>query len=168
MAERPVLLIVEDDHDTRVSLRRILEAEGYTVYSAGNGVHAIDILKKIPIPSLILMDLMMPVMNGQEFYGQLKSHASWRAIPVIVISAFTNEATRLIASAFLQKPLDLDALLGVIRERVPPFESAGEPANAEEAGTASDISDGVHAVDGTVDPGRGLLDGPAPNPRVTH
>jgi GAF domain-containing protein/DNA-binding response OmpR family regulator len=83
--DRPVL-VVDDDAEVRQLLRRMLESEGYAVVEAENGRVAIARLHDGP-PSLILLDLMMPEMNGFEFVTELRRHEGWRAIPVVVITA---------------------------------------------------------------------------------
>lgn len=132
--ETKTVLVVEDDHDTRVSLRQTLEAEGYVVRSAANGIHAIDVLRRYEPPSLILLDVMMPMMNGPEFLDKLRSHPTWKLIPVVVVSAFSAEARRLIANAFVQKPIDLNLLLGVIEANL---SAANIAPQAPEAPTPS-------------------------------
>jgi CheY-like chemotaxis protein len=93
------ILIVEDDADMRGLLRRMLEQESWTVLEAGNGQQAIASLQQA-VPSLIILDLLMPVMDGFRLVEELQKHADWRQIPVIVVSA--KEIT----------PVDLDRLDG--------------------------------------------------------
>lgn len=114
------ILIVEDDHDTRVSLRQILEGEGYYVFSAANGNQAINLLRVIKPPCLILLDILMPIMNGQEFLEEIEKDSLLHAVPVIVVSAFPQLAKKLIANAFLEKPIDLKTLLRLVAESMPP------------------------------------------------
>ncbi len=79
-------LVIEDDPGTRELLRRMLEADGWTVGEAENGRAGLEALA-VRIPALILLDLMMPVMDGCQFAAQLRKNAAWREIPVIVITA---------------------------------------------------------------------------------
>ncbi len=109
------ILVVEDDHDTRVSLRNILEAEGYFVFSAANGKQALDFIKDIRPPCLILLDMVMPAMNGEEFVAAISSDSALHMIPVVLISAFPEVANKVVAKSFMRKPIDLDALLNVVR-----------------------------------------------------
>jgi signal transduction histidine kinase/CheY-like chemotaxis protein len=85
------VLIVDDDAVLRQLLRRMLEPEGYTVVEAENGRAALEQLRGVS-PSVILLDLMMPEMDGFEFVTELRRHDAWRAIPIVVITA--KELTR--------------------------------------------------------------------------
>src|SRR5262249_13880227 len=80
------VLIVEDNPDTRDMVRRTLEKEGAEVVEAENGRIALDRIATNP-PSLILLDLMMPEMNGFEFIEELQRSTRWREIPVVVMTA---------------------------------------------------------------------------------
>jgi PAS domain S-box-containing protein len=80
------VLVVEDDSDTRELLRRVVESEGWTARTADNGQVALEQVERDP-PSLILLDLMMPVMDGCRFAGELRKREAWRQIPVIVLTA---------------------------------------------------------------------------------
>jgi CheY-like chemotaxis protein len=80
------VLVVEDDAGMRGLLRRMLEAEDWTVAEAENGRQALDRLAQAQ-PSLIILDLLMPVMDGFEFIEELHQDERWRKIPVIVVSA---------------------------------------------------------------------------------
>ena len=82
----PLALIAEDDTATREILRRHLEKDGWTVTEAANGREALDCVANLQ-PSLILLDLMMPEMDGFEFISEISRHPEWRNIPVIVITA---------------------------------------------------------------------------------
>lgn len=86
--ERPLcpVLVVEDDADNRHLLRSILEKEGWTVTEAENGSDALACIE-MHRPELILLDLMMPEMDGFEFVAAMKSHPEWRSIPIVVITA---------------------------------------------------------------------------------
>jgi CheY-like chemotaxis protein len=79
-------LVVEDESATREMLRRALEGEGWTVAEAENGRPALERLA-IAQPALILLDLMMPEMDGFQFLDELRRNAAWRAIPVVVMTA---------------------------------------------------------------------------------
>ncbi len=77
---------MDDDADTRQLFRRMLEPEGYAVVEAENGRAALDRLQEV-LPSLILLDLMMPEMDGFEFVAEFRRREAWRAIPVVVVTA---------------------------------------------------------------------------------
>jgi len=80
------ILVVDDDAVLRELVRRILEKDGYAVVEAGNGREALERLEEVS-PGLILLDLMMPEMDGFELVAELRRHDAWRAIPVLVITA---------------------------------------------------------------------------------
>jgi CheY-like chemotaxis protein len=80
------VLVVDDDPGVRLLLRRILEAEGYTVIEAENGRAALDRMGE-RAPGAILLDLMMPQMDGFEFLSALHEREAWRQIPVVIITA---------------------------------------------------------------------------------
>ena len=111
------ILVVEDDFDIRDTMAQILEGEGYAVVGAAHGKEALEVLRAGATPSLILLDLMMPVMNGWEFREAQRADPALAPIPVVVISAdagIHEKATVIAADAYLKKPIQLDALLAVV------------------------------------------------------
>jgi GAF domain-containing protein/DNA-binding response OmpR family regulator len=80
------VLVVDDDVEVRQLFRRMLEPEGYTVVEAPNGREALERLRDMS-PSVILLDLMMPEMDGFEFVAEFRRHEPWRAIPIVVVTA---------------------------------------------------------------------------------
>lgn len=80
------VLVVEDDEEIRDLLRRTLEQEGWSVTEAANGRTALERLEETP-PGIILLDLMMPEMDGFEFIEELRRHEEWRKVPVVVLTA---------------------------------------------------------------------------------
>ena len=92
----PVLL-VEDDTDTRDVMTRILQKAGVQVIEATNGREALHLLS-VNRPTIILLDLMMPVMDGFDFLLEMRTHAEWQDIPVIVLTAqdLTEEDQRIL------------------------------------------------------------------------
>ena len=115
METKPVL-VVDDDPDIRETLRFVLEAAGYSVYLAANGKEALDLLLETePLPGLILLDLMMPIMSGDEMLLALRAIHSLAAIPVTIVTASVTAMPRE-ASGLLRKPVDLDALLDVVAQ----------------------------------------------------
>jgi CheY-like chemotaxis protein len=110
------VLIVEDDADLREMMAQLLTLEGYGTATASNGREALRLLHEAEVPKVILLDLMMPVMDGWEFRRQQRADPSIAELPVIVLSALDpNRASNLAASAFLKKPLDFDRLLQLVR-----------------------------------------------------
>ena len=114
------ILLVEDDHDVRVTVRSILEDEGYEVWTATNGRSAIELLQNAPLkPVLALVDLMMPIMDGWELIALLKKTGVLAELPVIVQSAFFDRDPPSGITAFLKKPVDVDALLELVSKNSP-------------------------------------------------
>jgi CheY-like chemotaxis protein len=82
-----LILVVDDDHAIRESLSELLEDEGYHVAKATNGQEALEVLARVGPPCVILLDLMMPVMDGYEFMGRKTADPALASIPVVVITA---------------------------------------------------------------------------------
>lgn len=109
------VLVVEDNDDVREMMAVTLELEGHHVATAVNGRDALEKLHTGERPCVILLDLMMPVMNGWEFRRALELDPVLRDVPVVVVSAATKEmAQRAHATAHLPKPLDMDQLLDIV------------------------------------------------------
>jgi len=111
------VLLVEDDADIRETLRTMLELDGYRVAEAENGRRALELLQAGARPSVILLDLMMPVMNGWQFREEQNRDPGLAAIPVVVISGdgrIAEKANGLGAAGCLRKPVDLDLLLATV------------------------------------------------------
>lgn len=109
------ILIIEDDSDIRMSLRQILELEEMNAIVADNGQQGLDQLNTHSDVQVVLLDMMMPIMDGWEFLKRMRSNEKWAHIPVIAISAAGLKASSVNANVFLKKPLDLDLLLDTIR-----------------------------------------------------
>src|SRR5689334_14997884 len=86
------VLIVEDDRSIRETLKLTLEFQSYTVFAASNGREGIEMLQKMPRPCLILLDLMMPEMDGWAFVDALEEDMILASTPVVVVSAFSDRA----------------------------------------------------------------------------
>jgi CheY-like chemotaxis protein len=115
----PTIFLVEDDAATRDAMTLVLESEGYQVKSAANGWEALNRLSETRPPRLILLDLMMPVMNGWQFRDVQRQDPRLASIPVILFSAEANlpqKAEALETAGFLQKPVELDELLATVRQ----------------------------------------------------
>ena len=105
----------------REALTEILEDEGYKVAGAANGQEALEYLRQRPQPNLILLDLMMPVMNGWQFRQEQQLDPALAGIPVVVISAdnsIQQRAATINASAYLAKPIQLETLLSTVERFV--------------------------------------------------
>jgi len=108
------VLVVDDDQGGLEALSDILEYEGYTVERAQNGLQALEHLKQSrPLPSLIILDLLMPVMDGWEFRTRQKEDPELAEVPVLVITAISATAG-IDAAEILHKPIDVDALLRAV------------------------------------------------------
>lgn len=114
--QRGPVLIVEDDKDILETLRQLLELEGYRVSTATNGKEAFERLANEEHPRLILLDLMMPVMNGWEFLAAKEKNEAFSSIPVLVVSAGGNVPVPASASGFIKKPVELDVLLDAVNK----------------------------------------------------
>jgi CheY-like chemotaxis protein len=110
------VLVVDDDRDIRETLEEVLAYEGYSVATAKNGAEALTAARALH-PSLILLDLFMPVMDGAEFRRQQRHDPAIGDIPVIVVSAAAGLAERVaglgVAGA-LEKPLHIEELFEVV------------------------------------------------------
>ncbi len=130
------VLIVDDDPQVREMLTRTLESEDWAVSTAGDGCAGLDAMAASR-PDLILLDLMMPRMDGFEFVSELRKHQDWRSIPIIVITAKTlTKEDRQLLQGHVQKVLQkgdfsLDALLAELREIVRECVSRAHIADTE-------------------------------------
>lgn len=108
------ILVVDDDRDSRELLTTLLAYRGYDIVEAANGHEALSRLEQVSTLCLILLDLMMPVMNGWDFRAAQRRHERHGQVPVVVLTAdsrMTGRGTELSAVALMTKPLDFDALL---------------------------------------------------------
>jgi CheY-like chemotaxis protein len=114
------VLVVEDDRDIRESLVEVLVDEGYGVAAAADGRQALDLLESSrPLPDIILLDLMMPVMNGFQFREEQLQKPEFAGIPVLVVTADAHagaKARALAAAGFVQKPIKIQPLLDLIEQ----------------------------------------------------
>jgi CheY-like chemotaxis protein len=111
------VLIVEDDPDVRDALTQVLEFEGYGVTGVCNGVEAIESMRSGASPHVILLDLMMPVMDGMQFRSEQLRDPQLANIPVVIISAdrkAEQKAESMGVAAYLKKPLEVDNLLDLV------------------------------------------------------
>jgi CheY-like chemotaxis protein len=109
------VLIVEDDHDIREAVAEVLEESHYEPVEAENGAQALEKLRSgLPDPCLILLDVMMPVMDGWEFRAEQKKDPALRDIPVVLVTAHANMPNANGIAAILRKPLDFDALIRLL------------------------------------------------------
>lgn len=115
MRERRSVLVVDDDDDVLTVLEALLDAEGYEVWPASDGEQALALLEDIPTPGLILLDLILPNVDGWEFCERRRDDPLLSWIPVV---AFTEPACRpppVDVQAVLPKPLRIQMLLEIAR-----------------------------------------------------
>jgi two-component system, chemotaxis family, chemotaxis protein CheY len=110
------VLIVEDEDDLRQMMAQMLAIEGFKAATVSNGREALAYLELGDYPEVILLDLMMPVMDGWEFSRRQQSDPRLKDVPVIVLSALdAGRAADVRSAAFLKKPLDFDLMLRLVR-----------------------------------------------------
>ncbi len=112
------VLIVEDDRDIRQAFAQTLEEEGFSAAQARHGREALELLRSALVPKLILLDLMMPVMDGWQFRIEQRRDPKLAEIPVVVVSADGSVQERLETmgvAGFLKKPVAFDDLLDIVR-----------------------------------------------------
>ncbi len=110
------VLIVEDDADLREMMAQLLTLEGFQAETVANGRDALEYLRTSDLPDVILLDLMMPIMDGWEFRRRQRQDPALAKVPVVVLSALdAARAQDLEEAAFLKKPLDFDRLLQLVR-----------------------------------------------------
>lgn len=108
------ILVVDDDRGAMEALSDILEYEGYNVQRAQNGLQALEYLHTAkPPPNLVILDLLMPVMDGWEFRMRQKEDPELAKVPVLVVTAIGATAG-IDAVGVLHKPVDVDALLRTV------------------------------------------------------
>lgn len=123
MTDRTVM-VVEDDAAIRDAILEILESEGYEPFAVRNGAEALAVLRRGWVePALILLDLMMPVMDGWQFREAQLRDPALAAIPVIVMSA--SDPAGISADARVTKPIELDLLLATIARVATPDRDHG-------------------------------------------
>lgn len=122
MSKQKLILLVEDDADIRRNMQRLLESEGYTVMLAENGQVALDSLNQAQaLPGLIILDLMMPVMDGFTFRTLQQGDSRFAQIPVAIMTAdghLEEKRKRIGAQGALRKPADINDILDVVSQLI--------------------------------------------------
>jgi CheY-like chemotaxis protein len=113
------VLIVEDDADLRDIMAEAFSQHGHEVSTAANGQEALDVLasEQSSLPDIVLLDLMMPVMDGWTFWEHMRRESRYASVPVVLLSAvpgLAREAAQLGAAGFLAKPAGIDEMLGTV------------------------------------------------------
>jgi CheY-like chemotaxis protein len=130
VAEGRCVLVVEDDAEIRDSLVEILVDAGYEARGAEHGADALTLLRAGLRPGLILLDLMMPVMDGISFCDIQRHEPALSSIPVVIISAYhgvEESARRLAVAGLLKKPFEYQELIGTVES------ICGEPSASSSA-----------------------------------
>jgi two-component system, OmpR family, response regulator CpxR len=112
-----LILLIEDELDIRDAVATLLEMEGFRVAQCVNGADALTWLASHPPPDLVLLDLMMPVMDGQAFLARLVQERRLEGVPIIVLSGSPFHPPG--AVAYLRKPVAVDPLLDMVRRHLP-------------------------------------------------
>lgn len=136
MGRAATILLVDDELLFRAGLEAVLESEGYRVIAAGNGAEALTALAAQPV-DLILADVVMPGMDGYQFFRHVMRRADWRSIPFLFMTAHRPEnilaVSELGASGYVTKPVDLDRLIDTLADHL---RANGAPeARAQHAAT---------------------------------
>ena len=114
----PNVLVVEDHADLREMLAVLLESEGFSVQTASNGAEALTAMRAMR-PAVILLDLMMPVMSGDEFRRRQLAEPEYADVPVICMTAAHDgpqRASSIRATQYFQKPVDFERLINAVRQ----------------------------------------------------
>ena len=119
MPENPKILYVEDNPGNRMLVRRILMAEGFQLYEAGDAFEAMKVVETVR-PDLILMDINLPEVDGYTLTARLKGNPTFSNVPIIALTAnvMKGDRERILDSGcdgYIQKPIDVDALPNQIR-----------------------------------------------------
>ncbi|HLH28544.1 MAG TPA: response regulator [Acidimicrobiales bacterium] len=114
------ILVVDDEETVRRTLTTLLAIENFTVETAGHGGEALNRLLQGQLPDVVLMDLMMPTVDGLTALRWIRANPATAATPVVVLSAKADPVSRRLAEAagadaYVTKPFDVDVLLAVIR-----------------------------------------------------
>lgn len=118
---RSRILVVEDDEGVREALSLILDIEGYEALAASNGAEALRLLETIEPPCLILLDLMMPIMDGWTLAAQLEKDDRFASIPIVFLTAFAERATPLNKThRVIRKPVDTHLLMTIVQQHCQP------------------------------------------------
>jgi CheY-like chemotaxis protein len=140
------ILIVDDDNEVRSALSEMLEEEGFSVEGAPNGREALARLRGGTVhPAVILLDLMMPGMDGWDFRSEQMRDPRLAQVPVVIVSAsgFSRDSirTQFGPAAYVEKPIERMALLEAIREIVGSEPRSGAPGELDTAERARDPED---------------------------
>ena len=116
-AEQPRILVVDDSAALRENLQECLELEGYTVAVAEDGARALDTLAVEPPPAIVILDLVMPGMDGRELVTRIRANPRLAGVRIVMSSGHTSSRMRegIAIDAFLPKPFGVEELLAALR-----------------------------------------------------
>lgn len=124
------VLVVDDDPDIRDCMADVLESAGYDVRTAANGKEGLEALGHGYRPCVVLLDLMMPVMTGQEFLAEVR-RGELSELPVVVVTAAGQSVVAPGADELMRKPFDIDKLLAAVERHCaavqPALTSSSQP-----------------------------------------
>jgi CheY-like chemotaxis protein len=116
MSERPIVVIVEDEEDSREILKDLLEHHGHRVRTAANGQEALLLLDELGGEArVVLLDLFMPVLDGWQVYEQLKARGKLEALDVLITTSAPHRAPA--GATVLEKPVNIPKLLEILAAR---------------------------------------------------
>ena len=113
------ILVVEDDFFSRAGLTNLLESSGFRVIAAADGAQALRTIQAGALPDLILLDMLLPILDGWHFLDNVRANPVWNAIPIIVMTGIVlgpEWAHDHGCSGFLRKPIDRDSLFEQIEQ----------------------------------------------------
>jgi CheY-like chemotaxis protein len=114
------VLVIDDEAEIRESLQLFLELDKFSVRTAAHGQEALQLLEQGLAPSVVLLDLMMPVMNGVDFLAAIRADSRFSSLPVVVVSACRPmvqelQSRQLVTHGLVPKPVDIEQLMSAIR-----------------------------------------------------
>jgi two-component system, chemotaxis family, chemotaxis protein CheY len=116
------LLVVDDDADLRETLQEVLGDAGFEVHAARHGEHALQLLAELPtLPALVLLDMMMPVLDGRGFLARVRAEPALAGLRVVIFSASVDVAStarELGAAGYLRKPVSVEGLLDLVEHQL--------------------------------------------------
>ncbi|HYS81718.1 MAG TPA: response regulator [Anaeromyxobacteraceae bacterium] len=128
--QQPMILVVDDDHDIREVIAESLMQDGFLVSTAPNGKVALE-QAQATRPDLIVLDLMMPVMSGEEFLAARREDPELATTPVVVVTAaFDSQVEG--AAVLLQKPFELETLLAIVARLSRDGRTLGWPESSQD------------------------------------
>lgn len=128
---KPTLLVVDDDKDLVKLLNTVFKLEGFTTHSAGNREEIVTVFRESGQPDLVLLDVMMPDIDGFEVLGRIRTHPTLKSVPVIMLTAkATRESVlkglHLGADGYITKPFEIEILMAAVKTVLSPGEGKGQ------------------------------------------